>query len=124
MHIGLDIHGVIDSCPGFFSLLTHSMKSSGNTITILTGAQIKPKLIEELKSYNIVWDNLFSISDYHIGIGTPMKFKDSDNPVIDDELWNRTKGEWCDENGVDIMIDDTERYKPFFKKCKFVYWKS
>lgn len=124
MHIGLDIHGVIDSNPEFFSTFTHLMKNAGHTISILTGAQIKPKLIKELKGYNLVWDNLFSITDYHIEKGTEMMFEDSDNPHIDDEMWDKTKGEWCEENKVDMMIDDTARYRKHFKNCQFIYWKN
>ena len=114
--LGLDIHGVIDANPEFFSKLSHMFKSMGYEVHILTGHSITIKLIKQLLDLNIHYTHLFSITDYHANIGTSIEYEDSENPWIEDELWNKTKAEYCRKYKISMMIDDSEDYGQYFDK--------
>jgi hypothetical protein len=120
LKIGLDIHGIIDAEPELFSKITKCLKENDFEIHILTGSHITDKIISELKSYNIIWDELFSISDYHKEIGTEMWYDENGNPWVSDLDWDKTKGDYCKRNNIDLHIDDTPRYEEYFE-TKFIY---
>jgi hypothetical protein len=120
LKIGLDIHGVIDRQPELFSYITHNLKKDNHEVHILTGSHITDEIVDELKGYGIVWDNLFSISDHHKEVGTKMWYDENDNPWIDDKEWDMTKGLYCKRNDIDLCLDDTERYGQYFE-TKFLY---
>lgn len=114
--LGIDIHGVIDARPDMFSALSHEVKSNGHEVHILTGAKITPEMIEELKSYDIAYDNIFSILDHHEKEKVEDIWQDSrNNWWVKDEVWNKTKGIYCKENGIDFHIDDTVIYEKDFE---------
>lgn len=113
--LGLDIHGVIDLEPEIFSKISSLISESGHEVHILTGSHITDKLIEELKGYNMVWDNLFSISDHHKEARTEMWYDKNGNPWIDDLTWNKTKGIYCKENEITFHMDDTRKYGQHFE---------
>ena len=115
MKIGLDIHGVLTSNPRFFSVLSQLAVSQGHELHILTGSMLTNTKIEELSDYGAVWTHLFSISDYHRHLGTPITFSDPNNPWIEEGLWNKTKAEYCYKHSIDFHIDDTQKYGEFFK---------
>lgn len=120
MKIGIDIHGVLDTFPEFFSFLTEKLKKNGYEIHIITGARETEKIHKELKSYNIIYDKFFSILDYHTKIGTEIIKDSNDEEWILDEKWDRTKAEYCKNNNIDIHIDDTEKYGKYFE-TGFIY---
>jgi len=113
--IGLDLHGVIDSMPEFFSIFTKAIIESKGEIHIITGgATEKDKQL--LKEYDIKYTHFFSIVDYHIEIGTPTSGTHTKYGFekISDEEWDKTKGEYCKLNEIDMHIDDTTVYNDFF----------
>lgn len=116
MKMGLDFHGVIDKYPGFFSELTKHWVTSSNEVHIITGSQKTKELEEELiNRYRIYYTHFFSITDYHLSIGTPIRFDEKSAPWMNEEIWNRTKAEYCLREGIDMHIDDSERYLRYFK---------
>lgn len=122
MKIGLDIHGVIDAAPEFFSELTSALINAENEIHILTGATLKDGKVEKLLyDLNISYSYLFSIVDYNADNGILIEYIDG-QPWMDDVLWDKAKGDYCTEFGIDIMIDDTLRYSNY-TKCKFLHAK-
>jgi hypothetical protein len=113
--LGLDIHGVIDTKPWMFSRLSKSVIGTGGEVHIITGAHMTEELKTKLKDeYEMSWTHLFSIADHHKSIGTEMRYKKSNNPWMDKDLWDRTKGDYCHEQGIMLHIDDTERYAKYF----------
>lgn len=117
--VGIDIHGVIDRLPGFFSFLSDSIIKNGGEVHIITGGSWDDNLINELNSYNIKWTHHFSVYDYMIDNFEPIggevifsdgtkqhKFKNSD--------WNRAKGDYCRKHNIDFHIDDKEFYRQYF----------
>jgi len=113
--IGIDIHGVIDKNPKIFSKLTQWLKSNGYEIHILTGAKITEELITQLITFNIQYNRLFSILDYHEKNGkTDMWQDDKGNWWIDDDIWNKTKSMYAEGESLDLHIDDTRKYGEYF----------
>ena len=112
--IGLDFHGVITENPVFFSRLSKILCRSGNEVHIITGSMVTSDLLNKLKEYDIEYTHLFSITDYHIKIGTALVGYESNRPVIDDLAWDRTKANYCREKGIDLHIDDSPEYGRYF----------
>lgn len=67
MNIALDIDGTITSNPGFFSMLSHSVRRGGGKVYILTSRSdndsTEKVTKEELTSYGAEFDELFIIAD-------------------------------------------------------------
>ena len=114
MKIGLDIHGVCDANPEFFVELSKLFVSSGHEVHILTGRRVSDGALEEIEDLGLEYTHFFSIADYHRDNGTEMRNDKDGNPWMDDETWDRTKGDYCERHQIDFCIDDTERYGEYF----------
>lgn len=113
--IGCDLHGVIDSMPEFFAFLSNAVIQAGGEFHIITGGTTE-KDIKLLNDYNIKWTHFFSVSDYHMEIGTPTEgIHDKYGfPRVSDDDWDKTKGKYCKDNDIDMHIDDTIQYNEHF----------
>jgi hypothetical protein len=113
--IGLDFHGVINYMPEFFSFFTKAIIDSGGEVHIITGG-LYPEEMELIEKYDIKYTKIFSIREYHKEKGTPT----FDNhpvhgfPMVSNEEWDKTKGEYCEREGIDLHIDDTMQYQKNF----------
>lgn len=120
--IGLDLHGVITDLPEFFSFFTNTMINAGCEVHILTGG-VTEKDMKLIEDYDIKYTHLFSIVKYHEEKGTETfgKHPKFGFDMISDEAWDRTKGDYCKEHGIDLHIDDTLVYNDYFKTpfCRF-----
>ena len=121
LKISFDIHGVMDHLPDVFSFLSKIIVENGAELHVITGSPINVAE-KELEKLNITYTHLFSIPDYHISIGTPSDgiHPKYNIPVIPDDLWDRTKGDYCLKHGINLHIDDTIQYNEHFKTpfCK------
>lgn len=119
--VALDFHGVINALPDFFSFLSNAIFNAGGEVHIVTGGSLKKVIKDDdimkyLKDNNIAHTHLFSIQDYHDEIGTP-KGKIHPKygfPMIDDNVWDQTKGDYCRRNNISLCIDDTLVYNEYF----------
>lgn len=119
LKLGLDLHGVIDNDPEYFSKLTNIIKGKVE-IHIISGgflAEIK----KFCKEHNIYADEYYSIPDYLIFNGADYWYDSKGNFRVDDFVWDTAKGLYCRKNGIDIMVDDTEVYGNFMDKSTFFY---
>jgi hypothetical protein len=112
--VGLDFHGVIDVDPKKFSELSKRVMVQGGEVHIITGSPITEELRRALINYGIYWTHLFSITDYHKSIKTPIRFDEAGNPWIEETAWDRTKGDYCREHNIDLHIDDSDTYGNYF----------
>lgn len=112
--LGIDLHGVIDADPEFFSNLSKDLVSAGWEIHIITGPT-KSKALKELEDCKMTFTHFFSIEDYHKERGTKMSYDEKGNPWMNKETWNKTKGEYCQKMGISLHIDDSVMYKKYFK---------
>lgn len=115
LKIALDIHGVCDANPSFFQELTKLFVREGHEVHVLTGRRISDGAVDEIQELGIEYTHFMSIADYHNEVGTKMWEDENGNPWLDDEDWDRTKGDYCDRHNIDFCIDDTERYAKYFK---------
>jgi len=114
MKIALDIHDVCDANPEFFAELTNLFIEGGHEIHILTGQSAKDGSLDEIKKLNLSYTHFFSCFDYHIEKGTVMS-GGINNIFMPDEIWNRTKGDYCRDNKIDFCIDDRESLLEYFE---------
>jgi hypothetical protein len=115
LKIGLDIHGICDAKPEFFSELSRLFVNAGHDVHIITGRRVSDGALDEIKDLGLSYTHFFSISDYHVEKGTKVWEDDEGNPWLEGELWDRTKGDYCAKHNIDFHIDDTARYGDYFK---------
>jgi len=127
LNIGIDLHGVIDSNIDMFSTIMRNMLSKYHNVYIITGSEVTEELVDYIVESNIPYNRIFSITTFHKQLGTPIKYKNGDlnHPIIDDEIWNRTKSVICDIAGINIHIDDSEIYGKYFNgTCEYIKYDS
>ena len=113
--LAIDIHGVCDENPKFFSLISKLLVDNGHEVIVITGRMESHGAIDELIKLGISYTKFYSIVDYHKEKGTKIWYDEKGNPWIDDDIWNKTKAEICEKEGVDFHIDDSFNYGEFFK---------
>lgn len=126
LKIGLDMHGVIDKDPALFAEISYYLILKGHEVHIITGRELGPILEKEIAACRIEYTAVFSITSYHKGIGTYVTYKDGDKtqPLIAPPKWDRSKADYCNRVGIDIMIDDSEIYGQYFKniRTQYIQW--
>ena len=115
MRLGLDVHGVITEFPKFFSELSRIFIHEGHEIHIITGSQVNDILFKKLNVNEISYSKIFSISDYHISKGTAHWFSSENNPWLEEDIWNRSKADYCKNQNIGFHIDDSMKYGAFFE---------
>jgi hypothetical protein len=118
--LGLDIHGVVDSMPEFFSFLTDSFIKNGGEVHIITGGKWDVDFEKQLNEFGIKWTHKFSVYDYLISNNTPVvgqiQFPDGTVQMkFEHGYWDGVKAKYCQENNISLHIDDTLIYNDFFK---------
>ncbi len=107
--LGLDLHGAIDTNPVFFSALSWLLVNNNHEVHLLTGSQQKREM-PILEKFDIALTHFFSITDHNERIGTHIDWDAEGNPHLEEELWDTDKGKYCQENGIDLHIDDSDIY--------------
>ena len=118
--LGLDIHGVVDAMPDFFSFLTDSFIKNGGEVHIITGGKWDKEFEDLLNSYGVKWTHKFSIYDYLVENNYEktgeVQFPDGTiQSKFKDEDWDSVKGVYCADNNITLHIDDTMIYNDYFK---------
>ncbi|GAB6094940.1 hypothetical protein JCM14469_11920 [Desulfatiferula olefinivorans] len=112
--IGIDVHGVADALPHFFSELSRILVENGHEVHILTGAEHTETLEYEIRHIlNLTYTHFFSTTTYHKNAGTEITYIDG-NPYMDNKIWNRAKSEYCRAHGIHLHIDDSDVYGKYF----------
>jgi len=114
LRIGLDIHGCINTKPEFFAELSKLLVENGHECHVITGSYDKEHIHNELKEYGIEYTHFFSIATHNSNKGVPITHDSKGRPWMDKEIWNKTKGEYCRENNIDLMLDDKIEYADHF----------
>ncbi len=115
MKIAFDVHGILDTYEVFRELLNILLFANNqeNEIHILSGIkeeEAKPVLLD----LGIRYDEYFSITDFLVKKGL-ITYDDKGMPwSSDSEAWDRAKSDYCRENKIDILIDDSDVYKKYF----------
>lgn len=118
MILGLDLHGVIDSDPARFIELARDIKEDGGQVHILTGHPINEKLLKEINSCGFasdLYDSVFSIQDFlDSKFIKSLGLDEHGRNHYPDELWNSAKAKYCEENEIDLHIDNSIEYESYF----------
>jgi hypothetical protein len=122
MKFGVDIHGVIDANPEFFSAYTHMLIEAGHEVHIITGPRFSV-VGKTLKDAGVKWTHFFSIVEHEESKGTTeIVWDKKGDPFMDFNVWDRAKGEYCAENNIDLHVDDSSKYSEYFT-TPFVLYK-
>jgi len=119
--IGLDLHGTIDHCPDFFSILSELFVSNGGEVHIITGSRETDEVHEELKELGIVYTDFFSITDQLLFEGLEHTINEDGTYNFDSDKWDAVKGAYASLVELDFHIDDTAIYGDYFKTPFFLY---
>jgi hypothetical protein len=118
MLLGIDLHGVVDGFPEFKELL-RAMKACGNKIFIISGppADDVIKALDNLGyEADVHYDLIISVVDHLKANGAKMWQDERGRWWTNDDEWWASKAQICKHWGVDILIDDSERYREYFEK--------
>lgn len=112
LKIGLDFHGVITDNPEYFKVFANEALRRGYEIHIISGGP-KATIEKFLQQWGIKYTDIFAIVDYYDARGC-VTFYENGEFKVPDKLWNCAKAAYCDENGINIHIDDTMSYSEGF----------
>jgi len=112
--LGLDIHGVIDKAPELFTLISKLPVE----VHIITG--IKEKLDDQVPD-DLEYDYWFSIHQYLEDKGVEFTYDEQGRPWCDPKLWDAAKAEYCKENNITMLIDDSPNYVDSFAALDTLY---
>ena len=124
--IGLDLHGVIDKEPiAYISFAKHILEDQKGEVYIITGSSltdgsVEKELLELSKGYKF-WTSIVSINDELLKTEENWRIDKYGRPSFDEIKWNRFKGNYCEENKIDLHVDDTLEYKKYFNKTEFIH---
>ncbi len=121
MKIGFDIHGVIDTFKPFQEMARRMIDDDSIEVYIISGLA----RAEAYKQIGHIIDldriKYFSIVDY-LETRPDVEVKWIDGlPWADETAWNKEKADYCQEEGIDILFDDSEVYAKTFDGINTIY---
>jgi hydroxymethylpyrimidine pyrophosphatase-like HAD family hydrolase len=120
MKIGIDYHGVIDTLSTTFAELSRKWIDRGHEVHIVTGKQWRDAE-PRVRALGISFTHHYSIVDDHRLRGTPMIEREN-GFWMEEETWNRSKGEYCERERIDVHFDNDLKYARYFpERCTFVW---
>lgn len=122
MKVAFDIHGVTDTFPAFQEMIHRYMDTDGVEVHIVTGATLEKSKEElgDIIDLDLV-DGFFSVTE-HLEGRPDVEVKWIDGlPWADETAWNNAKADYCYENEIDIMFDDSPIYADTFAEIKTIY---
>lgn len=122
MKVGFDIHGVTDTFPAFQTMIDKYIEDPEVEVHIITGlsrADAEKEIGSVIDLDRI--DGYFSITDY-LEARPDIEVKWIDGlPWADEIAWNNAKADYCYENSIDILFDDSPIYADTFVDIATVY---
>jgi len=118
MKIGVDFHGFMESYPEVLKpLLEFMLSQCDHEIYVLSGPE-KEIIIEDLTRLGYIqgvhYDEIFSIVDFLKKKKDPNLHQDEKgNWWTTDENWFSSKGQFCIEEGIEVIFDDKIEYEKY-----------
>jgi len=120
MKIAFDFHGVLETYPEQMKSLILALKGA-HRIVVLSGPP-SGILRLELESCGYVegfhYSQALSVVDWLKAKGTSMHQHENGSWYCDDDIWWSSKARICEEQDIDILFDDTLKYKEHIKNGK------
>ena len=122
MKVAFDIHGVTDTFPAFQEMIRRYMDDDGVEVHIVTGATLERTREEAGHLIDLDrLDGFFSVTE-HLESRPDIEVKWIDGlPWADETAWNNAKADYCYENGIDILFDDSPIYADTFAEIGTIY---
>lgn len=120
MKLGVDIHGCLDTIPDTLRpMMLALVRSKFCEVHIITGIPFKyvsVKLLELSVIKDVHYTHFFSVEEWLIKNKIkPIRTNKKGRFEYPNHLWDRVKGDYCKENGIGLMIDDSDVYGKYFK---------
>ena len=122
MKVAFDIHGVTDTFEAFREMMGVFMDNPLHEVHIVTGATMErtKEEVGDLIDLDRL-DGFFSITEY-LESRPDIDVKWIDGlPWADETAWNNAKADYCYENQIDILFDDSPIYADTFAEINTVY---
>ncbi|HED35447.1 MAG TPA: hypothetical protein ENJ08_14725 [Gammaproteobacteria bacterium] len=113
LKIGLDIHGVIDTFPRRFKLLSSALVKDDAEVHIVTGVKRDDRIEKLLLDAGIHFTHYFSIVEHLEANHVAIEWRNGE-PFADETKWNSAKRDYCKAQGIDLMFDDSAVYRDTF----------
>ncbi len=120
LKIGLDIHGVIDTFPARFKMLSTALIKDGAEVHIVTGVKRDVKIEKLLQKSGVQFTHYFSIVEYLEANNIKIEWRDG-LPFTDENKWNLAKRNYCEAQEIDLMFDDSPIYRETFHDIESTY---
>ncbi len=122
LKVGLDIHGVIDTYPEKFKLLSQAFFRDGAEVHIVTGVKRDSAIDRLLEGTGIQFTHYFSIVEHLEQQKETVEWIDG-LPYADETQWNIAKRDYCARESLDFMFDDSVIYRDTFHEvdCTFLH---
>ena len=123
--LGIDLHGVADAFPTIVAPVLKFLRESGTKVIFISGPPAG-EVFQQLSSLGYEegchYDLIVSVVDFIRSKDYAMWQDTQGNWWTDDAIWWSSKAKICEEYSVDVIIDDSPKYAPFFEniKTKFV----
>jgi hypothetical protein len=129
MRVGIDLHGVIDKEPEKMKMIMRSLMVMNIPVHIISGPP-ESQIFKELEKlglaqgYHFHWAH--SVVDTLKRAGVKMWQDENGNWWADEESWWDSKARICRDSEIDMLIDDSPKYKPAFDliDSEFIYFKD
>lgn len=122
VRMAIDVHGVMDTDPDDLKLaLEQAIKTGLYEVYVISGppqAQVKAELDGLGYKHGIHYNYLYTIVDYLRYKGANMWQGEDGTWWASDEDWWSTKANICKELEIDFLVDNTDKYKPYFANIK------
>jgi hypothetical protein len=119
--VGLDVHGVVDTFDIFAAMAKLNM-DAGHEVHIITGQLYDKNMEEALLKSGCEFTHYYSIVGHLQSKGADLvKWDEKGFPSADPELWNAAKAEYCEDQGIDILFDDSPTYAKYFDNIDTIY---
>ncbi len=121
MKVGFDIHGVLDTFGPFQDLARKMIEDDSFDVYIISG--LARAEADEQIGHVIDLDRIkyFSIADY-LESRPDIDVKWINGlPWADETAWNNAKADFCRDEGIDILFDDSQVYAETFNNIATIY---
>ena len=122
MKVAFDIHGVTDTIPAFQTMIKKYIEDPDVEVHLVTGLARRQaeKEIGHIIDLNRI-DGYFSITDY-LEDNPDVEVKWVNGlPWADEIAWDNAKADYCYENQIDIIFDDSPVYANTFDDIDTIY---
>jgi hypothetical protein len=116
MKFGFDVHGVLDTHREVYAAITQALVAAGHEVHVVTGKIQDAEETKMLEDAGIKFTHWFSVARYHEEKGEHEVRWVNGDPWMDDEVWNRTKAQYCHEQGIRMLFDDSPFYGQYFNE--------